>query len=406
MTAVGILLLLLLAFALLLLLLELRHRLRPASPLRCRFEEWQVQETTAGLRVSGTVLIRNPHPRMEVMLPRLWVEPVVFSSQALDGITVRVAAIEPCHGDTPPRPDGYWFACIVKGRCETAARVQVAISDSTSRGSARNGNVAPLAALNALWLEVCWVAYGPFGYLQQRQGFAVPLRFPDAASKAPWRRGDGCQVLPVATHLLGCLDDPLQVLRRYALPYLQAGDVVAIAETPLAVMQGRYRNPATVYPSPLARQLCRLFQPTSSLATACALQSLIDLVGPARVLCAVVGGMALRLLGVRGGFYRLAGEQARLIDDLTGTIPPYDQTIVLGPGHAQAVAQELATALGHAVAVVDVNDLGRVKLLAASRGVDPHLLHAALRPNPAGNANEGTPLVVVRPDSPATASAR
>jgi hypothetical protein len=47
--------------------------------------------------------------------------------------------------------------------------------------------------------------------------------------------------------------------------------------------------------------------------------------------------------------------------------------------------------------VVDVNDLGRVKVLAASRGCDEELLQRALRPNPAGNANERTPLVLVRP---------
>jgi len=49
------------------------------------------------------------------------------------------------------------------------------------------------------------------------------------------------------------------------------------------------------------------------------------------------------------------------------------------------------------VAVVDVNDLGRVKVLASSEGCDEGLLLRALRPNPAGNANERTPLVVVRP---------
>ena len=49
------------------------------------------------------------------------------------------------------------------------------------------------------------------------------------------------------------------------------------------------------------------------------------------------------------------------------------------------------------MAIVDVNDLGRVKVLASSRDCDEALLHRALRPNPAGNANERTPLVLVRP---------
>ena len=147
----------------------------------------------------------------------------------------------------------------------------------------------------------------------------------------------------------------------------------------------------------LARQLCRVFHPTSSLASACGLQTLIDVVGPARVLCAWIAGSALKLVGIRGGFYRLAGEQARLIDDITGTTPPYDQTLVLGPAEPEAFCREMAAALGVGVAVVDVNDLGRVKVLAASRDCDQELLQRALKPNPAGNANERTPLVLVRP---------
>jgi hypothetical protein len=105
----------------------------------------------------------------------------------------------------------------------------------------------------------------------------------------------------------------------------------------------------------------------------------------------------MKLIGIPGGFYRLAGPQARLIDDITGTTPPYDQTLVLGPEHPAAFCQEAAAALGVAVAIVDVNDLGRVKVLASSAGCDEALLHRALQPNPAGNANQRTPLVLVRP---------
>ena len=227
----------------------------------------------------------------------------------------------------------------------------------------------------------------------------MPLQKPEPGDPAApgWREGEGCRVLPVRTHLLGVLDDSLEVLRRYTDGLLQPGDVLTIGETPLAVIQGRYHHPSTVEPSFLARLLCRAFHPTSSLATACGLQSLIDVSGPARVLGAWLVGTALKLVGSKGWFYRLAGEQARLIDDITGTTPPYDQTIVLGPDQPEAWCERMAAALGVAVAVVDVNDLGRVKVLAASGGTDEALLMRALRPNPAGNANERTPLVLVRP---------
>ena len=370
--------------------LELRHRLRPASPLRLRADAFQVERTARGLEVSGTVTISNPHRRMEVMVPEIQLQPTLLGRGDLAGVTVR-SRIEALHPDEEARPDGYWAAYIVKGRKSTGARIQISLEGTPGQALDQ--------LLDTLWLEILWINYGPFGRLQRRDGVLVPLQQPTpiAAETARWREGERCRVLPVGTHLLGGLDDPETVLRRYAGGLIQPGDVLTIGETPLAVMQGRYHHPATVEPSGLARLLCRVFHPTSSLATACGLQSLIDVVGPARVLGAWLIGLALKLVGSKGWFYRLAGEQARLIDDITGTTPPYDQTIVLGPDQPAGFCAAMARALGVAVAVVDVNDLGRVKVLAASRGCDPNLLQRALRPNPAGNADERTPLVLVRP---------
>jgi hypothetical protein len=373
-----------------LLWLELRHRLRPASPLQLRADGFQVERSATGLEVTGTVTISNPHRRMEVMVPEIVLRPTLLGRGDLAGVTVS-SRIEALHPDEESRPDGYWAAYIVKGHKSTRARIQISLAGAPDQTLDQ--------LLDTLWLEILWINYGPFGRLERRDGVLVPLQkpSPQAAASARWREGDRCRVLPVGTHLLGVLDDPEAVLRRYAGELVQPGDVLTIGETPLAVMQGRYHHPATVQPSGLARLLCRVFHPTSSLATACGLQSLIDVVGPARVLGAWLVGFALKLVGSKGWFYRLAGDQARLIDDITGTTPPYDQTIVLGPEQPVAFCAAMARSLGVAVAVVDVNDLGRVKVLASSPGCDEGLLERALRPNPAGNANERTPLVLVRP---------
>ena len=387
-----LLLLGLLLFGLTLLWLELRHRLRPASPLRLRPGRFQIHPSSHKLAVSGEISIRNPHHRMEVMVPEIRIRPTLLSGGDISQINV-ATRITPLHPDASARPDGYWAAYIVKGSKTTAARIDVQLTA---------GPGIDLEGLfDTLWLDVHWVNYGPFGRLWRRDGFLVPFRRPEPLDPAAarWREGEACRVLAVPTHLLGVLDDPGEVLERYCGNLLQPGDVLTIGETPLAVMQGRYHHPETVQPSALARLLCRVFHPTSSLATACGMQSLIDVVGPARVLCAWLGGFALKLLGSKGGFYRLAGGQARLIDDITGTTPPYDQTIVLGPHQPEAFCQQVSSDLGVAVAVVDVNDLGRVKVLASSRGCDEELLRRALRPNPAGNADERTPLVLVRPGS-------
>ena len=386
MSLLAIALVTLLVLGLVLLWLELRHRLRPSSPLRLQPQGWSVEQHNGHWLVQGELEISNPHGRMEVFVPELTVVPTLLGKGDLSDVAIS-SRIDPLHPDETSRADGYWFAYIVKGHKRTRAKVSIRLQGLNLE-----------ALLDTLWVDVHWWNYGPFGRQLRRQGFLVPLRRPEPIepAKANWRQGDNSQVLAVPTHLLGVLDDVETVLRRYALPHLQRGDILTIAESPLAVIQGRYHHPSQLQVSGLARQLCRAFHPTSSLATACGLQSLIDLVGPARVLMAWLLGSLLKLVGSPGGFYRLAGEQARLIDDVTGSTPPYDQTIVLGPKDSQQVVEQLAASLGHGVAVVDVNDLGRVKVLAASRGCDLPLLERALKPNPAGNANERTPLVIVR----------
>ena len=156
--------------------------------------------------------------------------------------------------------------------------------------SGRNGGEVS-SRVDTVWMEVHWVNYGPFGRLSRREGVVVPLRRPVVMHRRPQRSVPAMAVgLPLKTHLLGPLDDSIEVLRHYAGELLQKGDILTIGETPVAVIQGRYAHPSTISPGWLARLLCRVFHPTSSLATACGLQTLIDQVGPTRVLLAWLVG--------------------------------------------------------------------------------------------------------------------
>ena len=78
------------------------------------------------------------------------------------------------------------------------------------------------------------------------------------------------------------------------------------------------------------------------MASACGIQSLINEVGPIRVFLAWSIGACFKVFRIKGMFYRLAGSQARLIDDITGTTPPYDQVIVLGPIKTSSFCESLA----------------------------------------------------------------
>ncbi|MEO1146118.1 MAG: F420-0:Gamma-glutamyl ligase [Cyanobacteria bacterium J06638_22] len=366
--------------------IEWQFRQRAGNALEMTTGKWNLEVYESHhYQLVADFEIKNPTPNLEIFVPELTAEATLLSKDSLTGIAHHIT-ITPNHPDAPARDDGYWFGYIVKIGKTTRFTLILDIK----------GN--DLSALQSVWVRVNYITYGPEGRLPKTRHVVVPLKFPAVEDSANWRSAETVSVLPIRTHLLTHLDNPLDILQRYVLPHAEPGDVVAIAESPLALMQDRFRHPSTVKPGWLARRICYFFMPTSSLATACGMQTLVDLVGSWRVLGAFLGGaFAKKFLDKPGMFYELAGEQARLIDDVTGTLPPYDQFIVLGPENVQAVVDDIRRKTGLAAAIVDVNDLRAVKVLAATDDVSQQLLEAALISNPAGNADEQTPIVLIRP---------
>ncbi|MFN2502698.1 MAG: F420-0:Gamma-glutamyl ligase, partial [Acidimicrobiales bacterium] len=172
---------------------------------------------------------------------------------------------------------------------------------------------------------------------------------------------------------------------------------LVICESPLAITQNRIVDIDDLHPTVAARLMCRFFNIDSSLSTPYAVQTAMNEIGAARFVLAFVLAAPGRLLGRHGDFYRLAGRRAAWIDDIPGTMPPYTQNIVLGPKDPDEVARRMAQELGCGAAVVDANDLGKVEIMGASAFLDREGLIEAMRPNPQGNDDEQTPLVLVRP---------
>ncbi|MEB3338827.1 MAG: F420-0:Gamma-glutamyl ligase [Leptolyngbyaceae bacterium] len=365
--------------------LELQYRRRPGNQLELTAGDWQLEVFEPQRYVLvGEMEFRNQTQRLEIMVPEVKAQTTLMSKESLQGITYTTRVI-PQHPEEAARPDDYWFAYIVKVGKKTRFQVVVEIQG------------ADLSALQTAWIQVRYITYGPEGRIPGMRHVIVPLQFPSTDLPERWRPTPQADVLPIRTHLLTHLDDPVEVVRRYVLPHSQPGDVVTIGETPLALMQGRMRHPSQVRPGWVAKRLCYFFLPTSSLATACGLQALVDIVGPSRVVFAFVVGAIAKVFGKPGMFYQLAGEQARLIDDVTGTLPPYDQFIVLGPDKPQQVVNQIQKETGLSAAIVDVNDLKAVKILAATTDLSTSFLKQALLSNPAGNADEQTPVVLIRP---------
>lgn len=366
--------------------LEIQYRLRPGNKLELTRGEWDLDlSDNRHYVLRGEMEFQNLTSNLEIMIPEVTAELTLLSKASLDGIKHTIKVI-PAHIDAGAREDNYWFGYIVKARKITVIQVVVEIEGQD------------LKALQSAWVKVKYMTYGPEGRIPKVRHLVLPLQYPDPATIPNKRVVEGvAEVYPIRTHLLTHIDDPVEVIKRYVLPHAQAGDIVTLGETPVALMQGRFYHPSQIKPGWVAQRVCYFFMPTSSLATACGMQTLVNQVGSARVLFAIVVGTIAKLLGKPGVFYQLAGEQARLIDDVTGTLPPYDQFIVLGPGDPQNVVNTLQKETGLGAAIVDVNDLKAVKILAATSGLSTALIEQALRSNPAGNADEQTPLVLIRP---------
>jgi hypothetical protein len=202
--------------------------------------------------------------------------------------------------------------------------------------------------------------------------------------------------IPIRTPLVRAGDQIAELAAQATAGIAGSRDVIAIAETAVAIAQGRAIAAETIRPSRLAYTLSRRAGALATINQPESLQLVIDQVGAVRVLQAAAMHVFGRLRGRRGVFYEILGEAISTIDGYTGTLPPFERTIVLGPEHPDRVAQEIAARTGAHAVVVDANDLGIAKVLGASRGVCRARVEEALMHNPQGNGDEQTPLVILK----------
>lgn len=205
------------------------------------------------------------------------------------------------------------------------------------------------------------------------------------------------EIIPIKTRILTEKDDIVEVTFRYVKNIIGKNDVISVAESVVAVTQGNIKRPEEIKLSLLARVFCRFMPDVGSLAAPHGMQSLMDMEGKYRVIFALFLGFLAKIFGIRGVFYRLAGYQAALIDDVTGTMPPYDKHIVYGPKEPLKVVNALKDKLGCLGAViVDANDLKRVKIVGITENIDGAKIQQLLIDNPFGNASEKTPIIILK----------
>lgn len=366
--------------------LEIFYRTRDrATIVLLRRTSWQELPAEGAERRFGCRLeFSNRNHAYELTLKRLAGTAQILMRGGISSMVTARVCLTALNADG--RRDGYWASTLVApdGRLEVDLTVTFA------------GAPEELEALHAAVVGLRWEVYGRRLLEAEYSELILPLAAPRPVS-IPSRERAGATLFPIATHLLGDTDDIAEVIARYTAGVGRPGDVVAVAESVVAVTQGRFRRPERIRPGFWARRLCLMVPSKGSLSSPYGMQAAMDEEGTARVVLAFFLGALGKLLGRSGWFYALAGRQANLIDDVTGTMPPYDQYVVPGPGQPDRVVEAIKARTGLEAAIVDVNDLSRALVVAATRGVDRRALAEALLDNPHGNDHQQTPIVLVRP---------
>ncbi|NLI14478.1 MAG: F420-0:Gamma-glutamyl ligase [Peptococcaceae bacterium] len=202
--------------------------------------------------------------------------------------------------------------------------------------------------------------------------------------------------IPVRTHIITEEDNIVDVVKKYTGEIAGPGDIIAVAESVVSITQGRAILPEKVKPGLLARFLCRFPGKDGSLATPQAMQLAIEETGVPRIFLGATAAALGKVIRRKGDFYRVAGRHLTLIDDVAGTMWPFERHIILGPKNPRGIVEEIREKTGVEAVIVDVNDIGNVDILGASSGINQADLIRDLKDNPFGNDDQQTPIVILK----------
>jgi hypothetical protein len=209
--------------------------------------------------------------------------------------------------------------------------------------------------------------------------------------------------LPVKTETILIDQDLDQILKKYIYPIKQENDILCIASKIISITKGFYVKESDLKVSWLAKFLVRFIQKHPNdpgFAIPAKVQVAMNEAGAPRFIFAVVVGGALKVLGFKGWFYRLAGHKINAID---GFIPEFYKGPLAGygflaPKDSDKICDEIETKHGILNAILDGNNVEN-HIFGLSRGIKQMYsreeFEEIIKGNPHGQEGN-TPFFIVR----------
>lgn len=211
--------------------------------------------------------------------------------------------------------------------------------------------------------------------------------------------------LAIQTHFIERGEPYIELIGQYVLPLVQPGskNILSIGEKVISMCQNNVVDKKDVKVGFFARVLSKFATSNNhgiAMDEPYKLQLAINLAGLPRILLACVCSAITKLFGIRGVFYKIAGNDIGGIDGfyMDSAFEIYQNIAVLNPRDPAKVCDEIYENFSIPCMIVDANDLS-IEILGTSAcfaDTDHDYLKSLIWDNPAGQSCELTPFILMR----------
>lgn len=207
----------------------------------------------------------------------------------------------------------------------------------------------------------------------------------------------------IQTHFVKQGESYLELINKYVMPFYEKGDVLSISEKVISMCQDNTVSKKDVKLGFWAKFLSK-FASSNNRGVAMdepyKLQLAINLAGLPRILLASFCSAVTKLFGMKGVFYKIAGNDIDGIDGfyMHSSFDVYHDIALLNPKNPDKVCSEIENAFNVQCMIVDANDFG-VNILGRSKGIESlsdEFLISLVKDNPAGQSDELTPFIIIK----------
>ncbi len=197
-------------------------------------------------------------------------------------------------------------------------------------------------------------------------------------------------------------DNYIDVLKEYVSGIYEEGDIISISEKIISICQNKVIQRKDIkigwWAKFLSKFACHKNRGGYGVGMTINMQYAIDKVGLPRVLLASILGGITKLIGIKGVFYKIVGQDVSGLDGFyDGAWQEYRDMGIEIPENSNLVCNEIKNKLGMSTMIVDSNDFGQV-ILGKSKDIElsDKVLREIIRDNPAGQGQQKTPIILIR----------